>query len=182
MDGDVDLAAVAGQGLVHRVVDHLVDEVVQPGLAGGADVHGGPDADRLQPFEDADVPRAVLGRRLVRDLGVVAHVSLEMIGRAASGAPDLPRLDVKSRPSARQPLRPARVGGGHQRLATGGDLRADTTRAVLVQLGVEIVEKRHRREPALLAVDLERGQGQGEEQAARLARRGLEATPPVRRW
>src|SRR5207245_4311071 len=35
VDGDVDLRAVSGQGLVHRIVDHLVDEMVEPGLARG---------------------------------------------------------------------------------------------------------------------------------------------------
>ena len=37
--GDVDAVAVAGHGLVDGVVDDLLDEVVQAGRAGGADVH-----------------------------------------------------------------------------------------------------------------------------------------------
>ena len=36
---DVDLIAEAGERLVDRVVDDLVDEVVQPGGAGRPDVH-----------------------------------------------------------------------------------------------------------------------------------------------
>ena len=53
-------------------------------------------------------------------------------------------------------------------------------RPLLVQLRVEIVEKGHRGHPALLAEDRERGQGEGEEQASRLAGGGLgRRLPPV---
>src|SRR5262249_10092747 len=45
VDGDVDVLAVAGEGLVPAVVDELVDEVVQPLAAGVADVHAGARAD-----------------------------------------------------------------------------------------------------------------------------------------
>src|SRR5699024_11428627 len=52
--------AVAGQGLVDGVVHDLVDQVVQATLAGGADIHARPLADRLQPFEDLDLAAVVL--------------------------------------------------------------------------------------------------------------------------
>jgi hypothetical protein len=55
VDDDLDFFAVAGQRLVHRVVHHLVDQVVQAHLAGGADVHGGTQAHGLQAFKDLDV-------------------------------------------------------------------------------------------------------------------------------
>ena len=55
MDGDVDLIAVPGERLVDRVVDDLVDEMVQPGRAGRPMYMAGPLADRLQPFEDLDL-------------------------------------------------------------------------------------------------------------------------------
>jgi hypothetical protein len=61
--GDLDVVAVAGQRLVDRVVDHLVDQVVQPALAGGADVHARTLADGLEPLEDGD------RGGVVRDLG-----------------------------------------------------------------------------------------------------------------
>ena len=51
---DVDGVAVAGQGLVDRVVHDLVDQVVQAALAGGADVHARALADRLEALEDLD--------------------------------------------------------------------------------------------------------------------------------
>ena len=60
VDGDVDLVAEPGQRLVDRVVDDLVDEVMQSGRAGRPDVHGRPLADRLEPLEDLDLVRAVV--------------------------------------------------------------------------------------------------------------------------
>ena len=51
---DLDVVAVAGQRLVDRVVDDLVDQVVQAALTGRADVHAGALADRLETLEDGD--------------------------------------------------------------------------------------------------------------------------------
>ena len=62
MDDDRDLLAVAGNRFVDRVVDDLVDEVVETLGTGGPDVHRGPFSDRLEAFENLD--RA----------GVVAHL------------------------------------------------------------------------------------------------------------
>ena len=60
----VTLISVAepGERLVDRVVDDLVDEVVQPGRSGGADVHGRPLAHGLEAFEDLDALCAVVVR------------------------------------------------------------------------------------------------------------------------
>ena len=55
VDRDVDLIAVPGQRLVDRVVDDFVDEMVQAGRTGRADVHRRPLADGLEPFEDLDL-------------------------------------------------------------------------------------------------------------------------------
>ena len=52
---DLDPRGVAGDRLVHGVVDHLGEEVVQPLLVGAADVHARPPADRLQPLQHLDV-------------------------------------------------------------------------------------------------------------------------------
>ena len=51
---DHDAVAVAGQRLVDGVVDDLPDQVVQAALAGGADVHAGALADRLEALEHLD--------------------------------------------------------------------------------------------------------------------------------
>ena len=61
VDGDGDLLAVAGDGLVDRVVDDFVDEMMQTIGTGGPDVHRRALADRVEAFENLD--RA----------GVVAH-------------------------------------------------------------------------------------------------------------
>ena len=55
VDRDDDLRAVAGQGLIDRVVDEFENEVMQAPLARIADVHAGPLAHGLQTFEDLDL-------------------------------------------------------------------------------------------------------------------------------
>ena len=55
VDDDIDVGAVAGERLVDGVVDDFVDEMVQALRARGADVHAGPLADGLEPFEYLDV-------------------------------------------------------------------------------------------------------------------------------
>jgi hypothetical protein len=71
VDGDDDVVAVAGQRLVDGVVDDLEDHVVQAGaVLRVADVHARPLAHGLQPFEDLDAGRAVVGRAVAgRRLG-----------------------------------------------------------------------------------------------------------------
>ena len=50
----LDAAGVAGDGLVHRVVEHFGGEVVQRTLVGPADIHPGPPPHRLQPLKHFD--------------------------------------------------------------------------------------------------------------------------------
>ena len=69
VDHHQDRVAMAGQGLIHSVVHHLVDEMVQASGAGGADVHPRPLAHRFQAFEHLDLFGAVGGL----DFGGVAH-------------------------------------------------------------------------------------------------------------
>lgn len=64
-DRHVDGVRVAGQRLVDRVVDDLVHEVVQTALTGGADVHTGSLADRVQTLEDGNGAGVVGGGDLV---------------------------------------------------------------------------------------------------------------------
>ena len=72
---DVDEGRVAGHRLVHRIVDHLGEEVMQRLLVGAADIHARTPAHRLQPLQHLDIGgvialaavlglRAALGRRL----------------------------------------------------------------------------------------------------------------------
>ena len=58
-EGDVDPVAVAGHGLVDRVVDHLPDEVVETGDAGATDVHARALAHVREPLEDGHVTSGV---------------------------------------------------------------------------------------------------------------------------
>ena len=55
VDGDGDIGAVAGQGLVDGVVHNLIHQVVQAGLRGGADIHARAFAHRLQSLQDLDL-------------------------------------------------------------------------------------------------------------------------------
>ena len=61
-DRDLDPVAEAGQRLVDGVVHDLPHQVVQAALAGGADVHAGPLADRLEALEDLDRAGVVVAR------------------------------------------------------------------------------------------------------------------------
>ena len=60
MNADVDLIAVAGERFVDRVVDDLVDEVMQTLRPGRADVHGRALAHGLEALEDLDLVGAVI--------------------------------------------------------------------------------------------------------------------------
>ena len=62
VDRHLDLRGEAREGLVDGVVDHLVDEVVQPERAGRADVHAGALANGFEALEDGDVLGVVGGR------------------------------------------------------------------------------------------------------------------------
>ena len=83
---DLDARRVAGDGLVHRVVDRLGGEVVQRPLVGAADIHAGPAANRLQPFEDFDIlGRVAVGRLWRNGVEEVGHLA-EVTGRLEPGA------------------------------------------------------------------------------------------------
>ena len=77
---DLDPGRVAGDRLVHRVVDHLGEQMVQRLLVGAADVHAGAPPDGLQPFQHLDV-----GRRIA--VGGIAGLGP---ARARFGLPGIP--------------------------------------------------------------------------------------------
>jgi hypothetical protein len=54
------MCAVAGQGLVHGVVHHFVDKVVESPRSRGADVHARALPHCLEAFKDSNVAGAVL--------------------------------------------------------------------------------------------------------------------------
>lgn len=51
---DLDQLGMAGHGLVHGVVQHLGEQVVERPLIRAADVHAGAFADRLQTLQYLD--------------------------------------------------------------------------------------------------------------------------------
>ena len=55
VETDLDDLGVAGDGLVHGVVEDFGEQVVQGALVGAADVHAGTLAHRFEAFEDLDV-------------------------------------------------------------------------------------------------------------------------------
>ena len=110
---DLDPVGMAGDRLVHRVVDHFGEDVMQRLLVGAADIHAGPAAHRLEPLQHLDVARRIVaaarGRR-----GLGAGV----LGGEA----------------------PGRRGGGREQVGRiGGFLGGFCHRALLVMSGTESV-------------------------------------------
>ena len=66
LDFHLDERGVARHRLIHAVVDHLGEQVMQGLLVGATHVHAGPAPDRLQAFQNLDVGGgiAVCFRRL----------------------------------------------------------------------------------------------------------------------
>ena len=72
---DLDAVGVAGDRLVHGVVEDFGDEVVQRPFVGAADVHAGALAYRLEAFEHLD-GAGVVGARcgvVAEEVGGVHH-------------------------------------------------------------------------------------------------------------
>jgi hypothetical protein len=82
----LDPAGVAGDRLVHGVVEQLRREMVQRALVGAADEHAGAPAHRLQAFEDLDVGGGVILRRdrARRALDNLMHGGVICLGRQAN--------------------------------------------------------------------------------------------------
>ena len=51
---DIDEGSVAGDGLVHRIVEGFREKMMKRRLVGAANIHAGPSADGLQPFQHLD--------------------------------------------------------------------------------------------------------------------------------
>ena len=60
---DFDPVGVAGERLVHGIVDHLGEQVMQRLLVGAADIHAGAAAHRLEPLQHLDMLGGVTGFR-----------------------------------------------------------------------------------------------------------------------
>ncbi len=73
VDGDLDEVASSCQGLVHRVVYHLVHQMVKAPLVRAPDIHAGTPADGLQPLQHLDLAGRILAHRY-RCLSAVASL------------------------------------------------------------------------------------------------------------
>jgi hypothetical protein len=62
MNGDADLGTEPGQGLVDRVVDDFIDQMMEAGRSCRPDVHRRPLTNGFEPFEDLDALGAVIRR------------------------------------------------------------------------------------------------------------------------
>src|ERR1700730_18449793 len=54
MHHHVDFVAKSSKGFIDRIVDHFPDQVMQPHLAGRADIHRGPQSHGFEPAENLD--------------------------------------------------------------------------------------------------------------------------------
>ncbi len=84
VDRDRDLLGVAGHGLVDRIVDHFVYQVVQPAQRRVADIHAGPLAHVLEIAEVLEIAGAVFAFYAL-DAG---HVWRRRAGRRCLGIAD----------------------------------------------------------------------------------------------
>ncbi len=57
----LDEGGMAGQRLVHGVVDDFGEQMMQRLLVGAADIHAGPATHRLEAFEHLDISCGIAG-------------------------------------------------------------------------------------------------------------------------
>ena len=77
---------MAGDGLVHGVVEHFGEEVVQRALVGAADVHARPLAHRLEAFQYLDVLGGIARRLLAPATGAGSGRGSWLSASGAAGA------------------------------------------------------------------------------------------------
>jgi len=60
VESDFDVCALSSEGFVHRIIDDLKDEMVEPPLCGIANVHSRPLAYCFESFKDFNLARSVI--------------------------------------------------------------------------------------------------------------------------
>jgi hypothetical protein len=84
---DLDARGMAGNGLVHRVVEHLGDKVMQPTLVGTANKHARAATNRLQSLEDLDILGGIAVRgsraRHVEEVGHGANIRIVSVNASS---------------------------------------------------------------------------------------------------
>ena len=97
VNGDGDLVAIAGERLVHRVVDYFEHHVMQPGaVAGIADVHARTLAYCLQALEHLDTAGVVVVGRSLRFFLFFACLRCHSLFLWCEGYPRKRRFLVRS--------------------------------------------------------------------------------------
>ena len=91
----VDPVGVAGERLVHRIVDHLGEQVMERLLVGAADIHAGPPAHRLEPLQHLDMARGIAGLGAARGLGGARRLAAQAARRGFGQVEQ--RLALRSR-------------------------------------------------------------------------------------
>ena len=90
MQDDQGAVTVPGEGFVDRVVDDLIDHVVQArAIIGIADVHARPLAHGVQPAKDFDAVRAVFVLLFFSRHGVSQSVTARVPAAAVPKSPVL---------------------------------------------------------------------------------------------
>ena len=59
---DLDPVCMAGDSLVHRVIEHFGEQVMIGALVGAADIHAGPFADRFKALKNFNIFGRIAGR------------------------------------------------------------------------------------------------------------------------
>ncbi len=109
---DLDPRRMAGDRLVHRIVDHFGGEVVQSAGVGPADIHAGPAAHRLEALEDLDRGSIVIvGRPCGTGSEEIGHyrnaIGAGGVRCQAAAAPQLQGMSRKHPRQAGSALAPA---------------------------------------------------------------------------
>ena len=80
---DLDAAGMAGNRLVHGIVEGLGDEMMQRPLVGSADEHAGALAHRLETLEDLDMGCGIIVARFADVFEQIGHENSAVLSRGA---------------------------------------------------------------------------------------------------
>ena len=87
-EDNLNLGAVARQGFIHRVVDHLINEVMESSRPGGADIHTRSFSNRLKAFKNLDLFGAI-GRLYFRGFAHAIWIGQASCqGESTTGLPE----------------------------------------------------------------------------------------------
>ena len=89
LERHIDEGRMAGDGLIHRIVEHFGEEVVQRRLVRAADIHARPAADGLQPLQNLDRGGRIasLAGRAAAARGVAGLLAVCLRGVAPNKSP-----------------------------------------------------------------------------------------------